>query len=579
MRFRSATSLFLGLVALLEGTLRGATPAAEAHPFTMERWDRQGTVSLSDFAGKIVVLDFFAYWCVPCAKASAEIESKIHAHYAARNGNPAGIPVEVLAVNVEAEQRPRTEAFIKKHKLGRVVDDKEGEMLRKYGGTSLPHLVVIDGTAGPTGEPEFRVVYRKGGFEGADKIRAVIDAIGAARPRASLDGPVVEFEDGNGFRPDIGAVLDRMIRTGRLPLWASVDGTVADSRVAESDEGESDSFGIPQRATLAFDGAFSSDVQLTQESASYRLGEGVWEVLVTGGLGTIGLDYAPVSFDFLGEPTRVDEVRGYGQIATRWRALDVLTVLGGAGLYDGFTDFRSAWLSEYYRQQFSALPGYVGPTPSGHNLTAGLRWEYLPGSGFAQLDFSYLNDEIAPGYEIDFDGLRRGRSFLYTTVVRVSFENVLHRRLRVLHEFRRIDTSDRDLRLGYQGSANLALGERWVVRLQGGLAAEDPQFDAWYGGATVEYEASTRWRISASGRYYEDTGEIENSNFSNAAPPLRAWQAGVGVRYVGEGWAFKLFAAPYSTRYGSFGIGTAFFGNLYRGRDWGLVQAAVDHEF
>jgi hypothetical protein len=42
---------------------------------------------------------------------------------------------------------------------------------------------------------------------------------------------------------------------------------------------------------------------------------------------------------------------------------------------------------------------------------------------------------------------------------------------------------------------------------------------------------------------------------------------------------FRLFAAPYATRYEPFGIGTAFFANLYRNRDWGLVQAAATFEF
>lgn len=572
----AARLLFQGVVAWfgLMTPVQGAAAEAAAPDFVLRAWEGAGEVRRSEFAGRIVVLDFFAYWCSPCQKASAEIEAGIRAHYAATSGNPQGVPVEVLSVNVESGQRGKTEAFIRKHRLHRVVHDEGGRVLEDMGGRNLPYVVVIDGTRASSDKSDFGIVYRKEGFEGVARIRAVIDRLGGARPRAAVRHGEDWIEGSD--RERIEEVLGRQ----SWPRLASVGEPPVISGTSPETPSD-DSVGVPTTVTgsAVFEGLFASDIALTQSGLTVGARRGAWEATVGGGFSTIGLDYEPASFDFLGVTSQVEEGRGAGQFSTRWRFQERWTVSAGAGIYDGFTDYRSAWLSEYYRQQFSALPGYVAPTPAGHSVSAGLRWEYLPASGFAQLDYSYLSDEIAPGYEIDFDGLRRGRPYLYTHLFRLSFENIVHPRVRLLHEFRRTDTSDREVRLGYQGSVNLALGERWVMRVQGGTAAEEPNFDAWYAGGTVEYEWADHWFVSLSGRYYEDSGEIENSNFSNAAPALQAWQIGAGLRYERDGFAVRVHASPYATRYGPSGIGTAFFRNLYRDRDWGLIQAAVAMEF
>lgn len=568
--------LLLKALLVMTGVRAMGAELPDAPPFSLQRWNGAGEVQLSEFAGKIVVLDFFAYWCVPCQRASSELEARIQKHYAAAKGNPHGIPVQVLAINVEADNPAKTEMFVRKAQLDWVVSDRDGATLKAYGGTSLPHIAIIDGTSGTRDQPAFKIVYRKAGFDGVEKLRAVIDRLGAGTGRPQAGASDMDFR---WFRERLNA----SIGAGQAPMLADLTTgrkvTDPTSETASTDTPVDIGSRWSHRISGVFDGLFSTDVQLSQTSGAHRMGRGNWESTVTAGIGTIGIDYQPVSFDFLGHDQRLDEIRGFAQGSVRWRLLEDLTGLAGVGIYDGYTDYRSAWLAEYYRQQFSGLPGYVGPTPAGHNFSVGARWEYLPGSGFAQLDASYLNDEIALGYEIDFDGLRKGRPFLYTSVWKLTLENVVHRRARLLHEFRRVETSDRDPRFGYQGTANLALGERWTARVQGGYASEQPQFESWYVGGTIEWELSDRWFLMASGRYYDDTGEIENSNFSNAAPSIQAWQAGAGIRYVGEGWVVKLYAAPYATRYSAFGIGTAFFGNLYRNRDWGLMQLAVDREF
>ncbi len=336
---------------------------------------------------------------------------------------------------------------------------------------------------------------------------------------------------------------------------------------------------VTHQVQTDFEGLFASDVQITQSSFGYTQKRTGYEVTASGAYNTYGLSYQPVDFDFLGSPTSVEERRVSGGLGGRAKLLDPLTLLVSGGLYEGFTDYRSAWLNEYYRQQFATLPGYVPAAPKGENISFGLRWEYLPAAGFVQGDIGYSHDRTAPGYEIDFIGLSRSRPDLYTASYHLAFENVLTRRIRVLNEFRLSDTTNREQRLGYQGSLNIAVDERWVVRAFGGYTQERPTFEAHYFGGTVAYEPADGWQVEVSGRYYHDSGEIENSLFSSAAPGLDSWQVGLGVRRVWGPHSFKVFVAPYFTDYQPAGIGTAFFQNLYKDRTWGAVQVAYGAEF
>lgn len=114
-----------------------------------------------------------------------------------------------------------------------------------------------------------------------------------------------------------------------------------------------------------------------------------------------------------------------------------------------------------------------------------------------------------------------------------------------------------------------------MARLVSGYTREQPTLTAWNVRATVEWEFADRWHLNASGLYYHDTGEIENSLFiSTAAPGVAIWQGGVGLRYAGERSSFSLAVAPVWSDYEPVEVGTQPFANLYRDRNWFSVQAA-----
>jgi hypothetical protein len=119
---------------------------------------------------------------VPCRRASAEIELTIAKYYPERKGNPLGVPVRVIAVNIEPDKPKQTAQFIKEVGADFVVNDTGGKLITQLNGVGTPFIVVIDGTRGTKESPEFRIVYKRAGFEGTKKLRQVIDAIKPAYP-------------------------------------------------------------------------------------------------------------------------------------------------------------------------------------------------------------------------------------------------------------------------------------------------------------------------------------------------------------------------------------------------------------
>ncbi len=330
----------------------------------------------------------------------------------------------------------------------------------------------------------------------------------------------------------------------------------------------------------------SDDIEITQSSLLANAENDDWQSTVSIARTFYEIDYRPVSFDFRGISTRRKEHNTSLQINARRTLDEGFWLLIGAGVYEGFTDYRSLWLDEYFKQQYSDIPdsvpgdAYVFANPKGFNTTVGGRWEYRPGNGYAQLTLSRLQDDVSPGYEIDFDGLRRGELVLATTAASVSTENILSKRLRSLFEIRASKTSARSTRYGAQFSLNAAVGERIVWQTRFGGATENPNFDAKYANSKIEYNIADTFAVYLDANYYEDTGEISNTLlFTTAAPEVVSRRAGAGLRWTTDDWTCLAYFSQASHRYENAGPNAIFFSNLYQDRDWNLFKIAFRKTF
>jgi hypothetical protein len=348
--------------------------------------------------------------------------------------------------------------------------------------------------------------------------------------------------------------------------------------------------GAPLVQTLEADSEFgwAFDIFLTDTTIRYSQARGRTEWDARFGYATFDLDYRPnPNFDALGYPEHLDEERFSGQLELRQQISETITLLGSSSVYVGYTDYRRVWIANRYRQKyahpgFPRVPPYESPDPKGYSFSAGSRWEYVRSLGFAELNLGYARDHTAPGYA-DLPGQSRpqqGRKRLDTKSASLSSENVLTKRVRTLNEFTLSDVSTRDLRFTYQGSINIALGERWVMRGNGGITTESSTFDAYFFGLTVECEIMRNLLLSLTGSFYEDSGEVFDPSIpSDAAPPLKSWEVGVGLRYTWGNSSVKIYAAPFWTDYSWEGVAFEEFRHLWADRNWGLAQIAYSLQF
>lgn len=170
-----------------------------------------GQVNLTDFAGRIVFLEWFAVWCPFCVAAAPQVETGIVDWYAARGGNPQGVPVLHVAVNQEPAgfYQSQTDNFITQQGFNPVVNDYgpglgTNRVRFQFQSSGQPIFVVINGVTNSPSHRPWQLLVNHLGFGDTQfgtelaSFRTMIDAVQApvVPPQlgeAHLNGSAFEF--------------------------------------------------------------------------------------------------------------------------------------------------------------------------------------------------------------------------------------------------------------------------------------------------------------------------------------------------------------------------------------------------
>ena len=115
-----------------------------------------GALDTSAFGGKVVVVNFWATWCVPCIE---EIPG-----FNKLNQQLGGKGVVVLGVSMDEEGAERVRPFLKKHPMDYLVALGSEAVSKQYGLDELPVTIVFDRSG--------KQVKRFEGFTAEDALRA-----------------------------------------------------------------------------------------------------------------------------------------------------------------------------------------------------------------------------------------------------------------------------------------------------------------------------------------------------------------------------------------------------------------------
>ena len=136
-RYAAINRILLPLILMLGLTLTGATQAAQppAPDFTLKS-QKDGNLKLSEFRGKVILINFWASWCGPCRQEMPVLD-ELYRHYRS-------LDFTILGVNVE-QNSDDAKALLKDVPVSfPILFDTENKISKLYDIKGMPSTVLVD---------------------------------------------------------------------------------------------------------------------------------------------------------------------------------------------------------------------------------------------------------------------------------------------------------------------------------------------------------------------------------------------------------------------------------------------------
>lgn len=129
---------FLSLINFISLDLVYANPSEnkKAPNFALKTLEGK-TVKLSDYKGKIVIVDFWATWCAPCRKGIPDLVELQHTY---------SKDLVIIGISLDQERTLKDlKPFIKNYRINYPVVLADSKVIQDFGGiTAIPTSFVID---------------------------------------------------------------------------------------------------------------------------------------------------------------------------------------------------------------------------------------------------------------------------------------------------------------------------------------------------------------------------------------------------------------------------------------------------
>lgn len=118
-----------------KGEIKKKSTFIEKVDFTLPTLN-SGNISLSDFKGKVVILDFWATWCAPCR---VEIPG-----YVELQEEYVDVGLQILGVSLDRGKKRVVEDFCGRYYVNYPIFMDNGEVAERFGVTAIPTTYIID---------------------------------------------------------------------------------------------------------------------------------------------------------------------------------------------------------------------------------------------------------------------------------------------------------------------------------------------------------------------------------------------------------------------------------------------------